>query len=69
MNIKTSYTTCPLCEAICGLEITTRGQEILSIRGDTQMPSCPAWSAFRTDGDTICLEPVYVSPASMLGSM
>jgi anaerobic selenocysteine-containing dehydrogenase len=33
---KTSYATCPLCEATCGLEITTRGSEILSIRGDTQ---------------------------------
>ena len=33
---KTSYTTCPLCEATCGLEITTRGQEVVSIRGDSQ---------------------------------
>ncbi len=32
----TSYTTCPLCEATCGLEIVTRGREIISIRGDTQ---------------------------------
>jgi len=31
---KTRYTTCPLCEATCGLEIEARGQEILSIRGD-----------------------------------
>src|SRR5260221_6321028 len=31
-----SYATCPLCEATCGLEIETRGREILSIRGDTQ---------------------------------
>jgi anaerobic selenocysteine-containing dehydrogenase len=31
-----SYTTCPLCEATCGLEIETRGQEILSIRGDAR---------------------------------
>jgi anaerobic selenocysteine-containing dehydrogenase len=28
------YATCPLCEATCGLEITTRGRDILSIRGD-----------------------------------
>src|SRR5690242_16507287 len=33
---KTRYTTCPLCEATCGLEIETRGQEILSIRGDSR---------------------------------
>ena len=31
---KTSYTTCPLCEATCGLEIVTRGSEVISIRGD-----------------------------------
>lgn len=33
---QTYYTTCPLCEATCGLEIVTRGEEILSIRGDEQ---------------------------------
>src|SRR5437763_4353725 len=33
---KTSYATCPLCEATCGLEIVTRGRETLSIRGDVQ---------------------------------
>src|ERR1051326_64352 len=33
---KISYATCPLCEATCGLEIKTRGREIISIRGDSQ---------------------------------
>ena len=33
---KISYATCPLCEATCGLEIETRGQEVISIRGDAQ---------------------------------
>jgi anaerobic selenocysteine-containing dehydrogenase len=33
---KTSYTTCPLCEATCGLEIETHGREVLSIKGDAQ---------------------------------
>lgn len=33
---RTSYNTCPLCEATCGLEIVTRGHEVLSIRGDEQ---------------------------------
>lgn len=33
---KISYATCPLCEATCGLEIETRGREILAIRGDVQ---------------------------------
>src|SRR5262249_7293586 len=28
------HTTCPLCEATCGLEITTAGREVLSIRGN-----------------------------------
>jgi anaerobic selenocysteine-containing dehydrogenase len=32
----THYRTCPLCEATCGLEIVTRGEEIVSIRGDEQ---------------------------------
>ncbi|HEU5227437.1 MAG TPA: molybdopterin-dependent oxidoreductase, partial [Ktedonobacteraceae bacterium] len=33
---KISHRTCPLCEATCGLEIVTRGREVLSIRGDEQ---------------------------------
>lgn len=35
-DTKTSYKTCSLCEATCGLEIVTRGREVLSIRGDEQ---------------------------------
>src|SRR5437773_4039393 len=31
---RTSYHTCPLCEATCGLEIRTRGRHVLGIRGD-----------------------------------
>lgn len=31
---RTSYITCPLCEATCGLEVTTSGREVLAIRGD-----------------------------------
>src|SRR5262245_37503342 len=34
----THYRTCSLCEATCGLEITTRGSEILAIRGDDADP-------------------------------
>ena len=30
------FHTCPLCEATCGLEIRTRGREVVSIRGDEQ---------------------------------
>ncbi len=31
---RTAYTTCPLCEATCGLAVTTRGREVTAIRGD-----------------------------------
>ena len=34
----THHRACHLCEAICGLEIKTRGDEILSIKGDKQDP-------------------------------
>ncbi len=33
---RTSYITCPLCEATCGLEVVTREREVLSIRGDRE---------------------------------
>ncbi len=36
--ITTHYRACHLCEAICGLEIKTQGQEILSIKGDKKDP-------------------------------
>ena len=28
------YTTCPLCEATCGLELTMRGDQVEKVRGD-----------------------------------
>jgi anaerobic selenocysteine-containing dehydrogenase len=31
---RTSYITCPLCEATCGLEVVTSGAEVVSIRGN-----------------------------------
>lgn len=31
---KVHFHTCPLCEATCGLEIRTRGREVVAIRGD-----------------------------------
>jgi hypothetical protein len=36
--MKTHYRACHLCEAICGLKIETRGEEILSIKGDPDDP-------------------------------
>ena len=35
---KTTYRACHLCEAICGLEIRTRGDEIVSVKGDKDDP-------------------------------
>jgi anaerobic selenocysteine-containing dehydrogenase len=35
---RTHYRTCHLCEAICGIEIRLRGNEIVSIRGDEADP-------------------------------
>ena len=34
--IQTHYRTCNLCEAMCGVEIVTKGTEIQSIKGDRQ---------------------------------
>ncbi len=38
MGVATHYRTCPLCEAMCGLEIEVENGEVLSIRGDAQDP-------------------------------
>jgi anaerobic selenocysteine-containing dehydrogenase len=36
--LKTHYRACHLCEAICGLKIETRGEEVISIKGDPDDP-------------------------------
>jgi len=36
--LNTHYRACHLCEAICGLEIKTQGDEIISIKGDKNDP-------------------------------
>lgn len=33
-EVRTHYRTCPLCEAMCGLEIQTRGDQVVRVRGD-----------------------------------
>jgi anaerobic selenocysteine-containing dehydrogenase len=33
---RTAYRTCPLCEAACGLELTTRDDRIVAARGDRE---------------------------------
>ncbi len=37
-KVQTHYRTCTLCEAMCGIEIEHRGQEITAIRGDAEDP-------------------------------
>ncbi|PSL53124.1 anaerobic selenocysteine-containing dehydrogenase [Saccharothrix carnea] len=34
--MRTALTTCPLCEATCGLELTIEGDRITGVRGDRQ---------------------------------
>ena len=34
--MATHYRTCPFCEATCGLEIETKGREVVSVRGDAE---------------------------------
>ncbi|HET8641190.1 MAG TPA: molybdopterin-dependent oxidoreductase, partial [Pseudonocardiaceae bacterium] len=31
---RTSYRTCPFCEATCGVEVVTKGDDVVSVRGD-----------------------------------
>lgn len=58
---QTHYRACHLCEAICGLEIVTQGDQILSIKGDKKDPLshgyiCPKATAIadiHTDPDRL----------------
>ncbi len=60
-DIKTHYRACNLCEAICGLEIKTQGDQVLSIKGDKNDPLsrgyiCPKGTAMQdiyTDPDRL----------------
>jgi anaerobic selenocysteine-containing dehydrogenase len=57
-DVKTHYRACNLCEAICGLEIKTQGQQVMSIKGDKNDPLsrgyiCPKGTA---------MEDVYTDP-------
>ena len=49
---RTHLRTCPLCEATCGLEITTEGDRVVRIRGDMNDPVskgfiCPKGSTLK----------------------
>ncbi len=52
MATETHLRTCPLCEACCGLEITTEGDQVVRIRGDQSDPVsrgfiCPKGSTLK----------------------
>lgn len=52
LDVTTHFRTCPLCEACCGLEITTKGDDVLRIRGDMNDPNskgfiCPKGSSLK----------------------
>jgi len=61
MDEQTHFRTCPLCEATCGLAITTRGREVTSVRGDDDdvfshgyiCPKGPAVAALDSDPDRL----------------
>ncbi|MGW4113303.1 molybdopterin oxidoreductase family protein [Actinosynnema sp. NPDC004786] len=36
--MRKAYTTCPLCEATCGLELTVSGDRVVGVRGDREDP-------------------------------
>ena len=61
MSKQTHYRVCHLCEAMCGLEIATDGDQVLSVKGDPKDPFsngyvCPKSTAItdiHTDPDRI----------------
>lgn len=55
---RTHYRTCNLCEAMCGIEINLRGDEILSIRGDKNDP----FSQGHICPKAVALQDIYHDP-------
>jgi anaerobic selenocysteine-containing dehydrogenase len=63
LETSTHFSTCVLCEAMCGIRIETRGSQVVSIRGDEQDPLsrgyiCPkaaALKGFHEDPDRLRL--------------
>ncbi|WP_344829278.1 molybdopterin oxidoreductase family protein [Actinocorallia longicatena] len=57
MTNRTAFRTCPLCEALCGLELTMDGDQVVRVRGDKADPFsqgfiCPKGASFgKLDGD------------------
>ena len=57
-EVRNHFRTCNLCEAMCGLKIQVRGQEILSIQGDRDDP----FSRGHICPKPIALQDVYNDP-------
>ena len=56
--MKTLYRSCNLCEAMCGLEIKIQGNQVLSIRGDSQDP----FSRGHICPKAVALQDIYADP-------
>ena len=55
------YSTCTLCEAMCGIEVTTQGRDILSIVGDKLNP----FSEGHVCPKAMALKDLYEDPESI----
>ncbi|MFT5303597.1 MAG: anaerobic selenocysteine-containing dehydrogenase, partial [Mariniblastus sp.] len=61
LKTKTHYSTCVLCEAMCGIQIETQGKQVISIRGDEKdpfsggyiCPKAPALKELHEDPDRL----------------
>jgi len=64
-KIKTSYRTCNLCEAMCGLEIKHQDKKIIIIKGDEKDP----FSQGHICPKAIALQDLYEDPDRLLSPM
>lgn len=64
-TIKTSYRTCNLCEAMCGLEIKHQDKKIISIKGDAKDP----FSQGHICPKAVALQDLYEDPDRLLSPM
>ncbi len=57
-KISTHYRSCNLCEAMCGLEIKVQGNQVLSIKGDSEDP----FSRGHICPKAVALQDIYADP-------
>ena len=60
---RVTYRACHLCEAICGLEIRTQGDEIVSIKGDKDDP----FSRGHVCPKAVALKDIHADPDRLRG--